>query len=162
MYYNLNRLRILTTWKNLWRECIPPTKYKELKESSSPQEEKPLNMTIDHAPNDHTTKYDNVKYMIMPLNTYDKRCLHSNSWKVNELCLCVKAKNHLKGQSSEPIFWVECKNLFVIGPILGTPNIFDFGLIFAEIFVFKNRLPGIVYYAESKLPKLFIRGGSQK
>jgi len=25
----------------------------------------------------------------------------------------------LKGQSSKPIFWVECKNLPVIGPLLG-------------------------------------------
>jgi len=65
--------------------------------------------------------------------------------------------NHLKGQSSEPIFWVECKNLFGIGSVLGTPNIFDFGLVFAEIFVFENRLPGIVYYRESMLCVLFTR-----
>jgi len=61
----------------------------------------------------------------------------------------------LKGQSSELIFWVECKNVFVIGPILGTPNIFDFGLVFAEIFVFENRLLGIVYYGELMLCVLF-------
>ena len=64
-------------------------------------------------------------------------------------------KCFLKGQSSELIFWVECKNLFVIGPVLGTPNIFDFGLIFEEIFVFENWLLGIVYYGESMLCVLF-------
>ena len=41
-----------------------------------------------------------------------------------------KGPNHffcpvLKGPSSEPIFWVECKHLFVIEPILGSPNSFD-------------------------------------
>jgi len=57
----------------------------------------------------------------------------------------------LKGQSSEQIFWAECKNLFVIGPVLGSPNIFDFGLLFEEIFVFENRLPSIVYFRELML-----------
>jgi len=61
----------------------------------------------------------------------------------------------LKGQSSEAILWVKCKNLLVIGPLLGVPNIFEFGLVFAEIFVFENRLNGIVYYGESKLPVSF-------
>ena len=42
--------------------------------------------------------------------------------------------------------------------ILGVPNIFDFGLVFAEIFLFENRLPGIVYYGESKLPMWFTAG----
>ena len=62
----------------------------------------------------------------------------------------------LKGQSSEPIFLVECKNVFVIGPILGIPNIFDFCLVFPEIFVFEIRLPGIVYYGDSMLCASFI------
>ena len=62
----------------------------------------------------------------------------------------------LKGQSSEPIFWVEYKNWSVIGPFLDIPNIFDFGLVFAEIFVFENRLPAIVYYGELMLFVSFI------
>jgi len=63
--------------------------------------------------------------------------------------------NKLKGQSSEKIFWVEWKNLFVIGPVFGAPTILDFGLVLAEIFVFENRLPGIVNYGESILCVLF-------
>jgi len=59
----------------------------------------------------------------------------------------------LKGQSSALIFQVECKNLFVIGPSLGLPNIFDFGLVYTKIFIFENGLPG-----ESKLPMLFTAG----
>jgi len=43
----------------------------------------------------------------------------------------------LKGQTSKPIL--------VIGPLFGVPNIFGFGLIFAEIFIFENLLPSIVY-----------------
>jgi len=34
---------------------------------------------------------------------------------------------------------------------LGTPNIFDFGLIFEEIFVLENGLPGVVYFRELML-----------
>jgi len=79
-----------------------------------------------------------------------------NEWMIKSSeCLNERMWNNLKGQSSEPIFWVECKNLLVIGPILGAPNIFDFGLIFAEIFVFENGLSGIVYYEESMLCILF-------
>jgi len=45
-----------------------------------------------------------------------------------------------------------------MGLLLGIHNIFDFGLVFLEIFVFKNRLPGIVYYKESKLSVSFTAG----
>ena len=45
-----------------------------------------------------------------------------------------------------------------MGPYLGVPNIFDFGMVFEEIFIFKNRLPRIVYYVESKLPVSFTVG----
>ena len=35
-----------------------------------------------------------------------------------------------------------------MGPLLDLPNIFDFGLVFAETFVLKKRFPAIVYYGE--------------
>jgi len=34
----------------------------------------------------------------------------------------------------------------------------EFGLIFEEIFIFENQLPAILYYGESKLPKLLATG----
>jgi len=38
------------------------------------------------------------------------------------------------------------------------PKDFDYGLVFAEIFILENLLPVIVYHGESKLPALFAAG----
>ena len=69
-----------------------------------------------------------------------------------------KYKYILKGQSSKPFFWVEGKNVFVIGPFIGSPSISDFGL-YSGRYSYSKSTPWycllrrvdalrIIYYAE--------------
>ena len=94
-----------------------------------------------------------LKHFIRILQDFAQ--LHSlDSYKIKVIFQIL----FFKGTVQRTDFWVELKNLLVIGPLLGVPKIFDFGLVFAEMFAFKNLLPGIVYYRESKLPVLFTAG----
>jgi len=103
----------------------------------------------------HALTEDNPVIQFQAILAWFRQIL-SASWNIKTI------SNRLKGQSREPIFWVECKNLLVIGLVLGTPNIFNFGLVFAEIFIFENQLPGIVYYGESMLCEPFTTQSLQK
>ncbi len=48
----------------------------------------------------------------------------------------------LRGMAMRRIFWVFCRNWFLIDPLHYLSSSSDFGFEFAEIFVIEKRLPG--------------------
>jgi len=67
----------------------------------------------------------------------------------------MEGRNGIKGtvQQTKSLSWISI--FFVLGPLLDAQKINDLGLIFAEIFVFENQLPAIVYYEELMLCEFF-------